>query len=74
MRTSIEHSAIRASEPSPPVGWLVPRHMVVKESSEWFSQTIPALDSFPRLTSFVFDEFGSDLLVGPEAKLKPRRD
>ncbi|CAL2272288.1 unnamed protein product [Prunus armeniaca] len=45
--TSIEDFAVRASELSPPVGRLIPGHMVVEDSSMWFSQTIPVLDCFP---------------------------
>ncbi|PQP98543.1 hypothetical protein Pyn_28213 [Prunus yedoensis var. nudiflora] len=46
-RMSIEDSAMLVWEPSPPVGRLVPGHMVVDDSSVWFSQTIPVLDCFP---------------------------
>ncbi|KAI5316476.1 hypothetical protein L3X38_036183 [Prunus dulcis] len=40
--TSIEDSAVLDGEPSPPVGQLIPGHMVVEDSSVWFSQTIPS--------------------------------
>ncbi|CAL8992144.1 unnamed protein product, partial [Prunus brigantina] len=43
--TSIEDSDVRAGEPSPPLGRLVPSHMVVEDSS--MCQTIPRLDCFP---------------------------
>ncbi|PQM35855.1 hypothetical protein Pyn_34469 [Prunus yedoensis var. nudiflora] len=46
-RMSIEDFAMLVWEPSPLVGRLVLGHMVVYDSSVWFSQTIPMLNCFP---------------------------
>ncbi|CAL2237900.1 unnamed protein product [Prunus armeniaca] len=47
-RTRIEDFVVHAGEPSPLVGRFVPDQMIVKDSSMWFSQTIPPLYCFPR--------------------------